>query len=101
MRGENVLISNHFYYFGDKPVELPEQLHPTIKQNQGHRSKSNTPYIAEFIRWIDGQNLKINKLYGNPQLKIFEDPDCVPKCAEYRSKEADIDERIARACSNY
>ena len=30
--GKNALLSEHFYYFGDKPVCLPEHLHPIIKQ---------------------------------------------------------------------
>jgi hypothetical protein len=97
--GKNVLLSKHFYYFGDNPIELPENLHEIIKQNQGHKSKSNAPHVRSFLDWLEDENLKINTLYGDPQRKreMIEDPSCASKCAEYRAEEAEIDERIAKS----
>jgi len=43
LSGKNSLISNHFYYFGDKPIDLPKYLRPIVRQGQGHRSDSNEP----------------------------------------------------------
>lgn len=69
--GFNALLSDHFYYFGDRPLTLPKSLLPIVKQGQGHRSTSNSPYLQHFIEWIEGLNLIPNKLYGNPQMRLF------------------------------
>lgn len=37
LNGLNALISSHFYYFGDKAVEIPKELLGIIKQGQGHK----------------------------------------------------------------
>ena len=67
--GINALLSKHFYYFGDKPVTLPERLGPIVHNIQGHKSASNDSYADDFVRWIEGTRYKRNQLYGNPQLK--------------------------------
>jgi len=66
--GKHALLSNHFYYFGNAAIALPQKLYPIIHATQGHKSGSNQPYILEFISWIEGLKLKPNKLYGQPQL---------------------------------
>ncbi len=71
LRGENVLLSNHFYYFGNQPAELPSHLLGIIKKGQGHRSGSNDQYINQFIEWIE--KVEVNKLYGEPQIHLLED----------------------------
>lgn len=68
--GENVLLSSHFYYFGNKPIDLPKEFHRIIKSNQGHKSKSNDAIADSFVSWIEGKGLTINKLYGEPQIHI-------------------------------
>lgn len=68
LSGQYALLSTHFYYFGDKPVELPDHLRPIIKQGQGHKSDANDPYVEQFVKWIEAK-FKPNKLYGEPQLK--------------------------------
>ena len=102
--GEFALLSAHFYYFGDKPVSLPKNLHPIIHNTQGHKSHANQPYENEFISWISGSSYELNKLYGNPQLWPHEDEDIEitrSKCAK-RDLEADeedeaLEEAEARA----
>lgn len=54
--GEHALLSNHFFYFGDKPVKLPDSLKPIIHATQGHKSNANQPYLGEFIRGSHPQN---------------------------------------------
>ena len=76
--GEFVLLSKHFYYFGNQPVEMPENLLPIIHATQGHKSDANQPYVQEFVSWIKSKGYRKNKLYGEPQFK-----------AEY-SRESDI-----------
>jgi len=81
LSGEHILISNHFYYFGNKPEKLPESLRSIIHNQQGHKAGSNQPYLEEFIEWIE--KFEKNKLYGDPQLKFeFEQNDDIrSKCA--------------------
>lgn len=69
LRGENVLLSNHFYYFGNKPVELPKRLLPIVHDTQGHKSHANTRYAADFVAWLETAGYRRNTLHGEPQLK--------------------------------
>ena len=50
--GKCALISNDFYYFGNKSEPLLDNLKGIIKQGQIHRSKSNDKYVEDFIKWI-------------------------------------------------
>ena len=88
--GENALLSKHFYYFGDKPVKLPEELHPIIHATQGHKSNSNDQYVDAFISWIEHKGFKKNTLIGKPQLfdEYSRDTDIQAKCS-VRSLEED------------
>lgn len=52
LRGQNVLISKDFYYFGRNAVALPEHLQNICHNTQGHRSNANTPHFQDFVRWI-------------------------------------------------
>ena len=45
----------------------------------------------KLIVLVDGKNLKLNKLFGNPQLNVFVDPNCQTECEEYRASEIDIE----------
>lgn len=78
LRGKYSLLSNHFYYFGDNPIDLPVELRPIVIQGVGRRSGSNNPYITTFLSWIESLNLELNTLYGKSQLNIFDDPSCQP-----------------------
>lgn len=94
--GKHALISSHFYYFGDSPIELPKSLHTIVKRGQGHRSQSNAPYIDSFLSWIEGFRLEPNKLCGDPQLRFSKNVGYyASKCAEHRRKEAEADEQVA------
>jgi len=66
LSGENVLLSRDFYYFGNRAIELPNDLRPICHQTQGHRSTSNAPYFDQFIKWIRSNALSPGQLYGWP-----------------------------------
>lgn len=68
--GQFVLLSNHFYYFGDHPIYLPQKFQSIIKSNQGHKSKSNDKIKEEFVDWILSLGIKKNSLIGKPQILI-------------------------------
>jgi hypothetical protein len=96
LRGKYALISNHFYYFGDKPIDLDISLIPIIKEGVGHQSDLNTPYFEQFIAWVKSLNLKPNKLYGKPQLDIFNDFRMARKCSNEKCNKVDEKEKKTR-----
>jgi len=92
LEGEFVLLSNHFFYFGDQPVVLPQSLLPVVKHGQGHRSNSNAPYLEEFVRWIEGLGVAPRSLSGQPQWWRHHPPaTLVGACAAGRREEAESD----------
>ena len=95
LKGDNALLSNHFYYFGDKPVRLPKELQPIAHRTQGHKSRANSDYVDEFISWIEGLGLEPCSLHGEPQLKskIMQSHDCRGLCAG-QDREEDQDDSI-------
>ncbi|MCL2443265.1 MAG: hypothetical protein FWD13_07345 [Treponema sp.] len=64
--GKFSLHSNHFYYFGENPILLPEELKIFIKGSQGHLVFSDVNVINYFERWISQYPLNI---CNEPQLK--------------------------------
>jgi hypothetical protein len=93
--GENALLSEHFYYFGDHPRELPEDLRPIIHQTQGHKSHLNAEYADRFVAWMESLGLPLNQLQGTPQLEkeIIDDPACRAVCSA-RDLKDDKDDKV-------
>ena len=83
LRGENALLSDHFYYFGNKPRRLPDYLLPIVQQTQGHKSRANVPYESSFVNWIHSLKLQPTKLYGDPidKWKIMDVPNATALCS--------------------
>lgn len=73
LSGEFVLLSEHFFYFGDKPIPLPKYVKALVKQGPGHRSRSNDRLLEPFFAWLVSLNLINNTLYGNPQFRKFKE----------------------------
>jgi hypothetical protein len=67
--GVNVLLSKHFYYFGDQPIKLPRDLLPIVHQTEGHKSRANAPYFDRFVSWLESAGYRRNAILGNPQGK--------------------------------
>ena len=92
LRGGFVLLSNHFFYFGDKPVALPNALSKIVKQGQGHKSLSNAPFVDDFVQWIHDLGYQPATLIGNPQMWSQMDfQDSHESCAVGRKQEAEAD----------
>lgn len=92
LSGGWVLLSDHFFYFGDRPIALPEALLGIVKKGQGHKSTSNTPYFDCFVRWIHSLGYPPAALIGKPQwwsLLNAQAPDGA--CATGRRREAEAD----------
>jgi Nucleotide modification associated domain 2 len=90
LSGGWVLLSDHFFYFGDRPIALPEELLGIVKQGQGHKSTSNIPYVDEFIRWIRSLGYPPETLIGKPQLWLNSQAP-FGACATRRRQEAEAD----------
>ena len=52
LSGLYALVSKQFYYFGNQPVKLPDDLRPIMHTTQGHKSDANQEYV-ESIRKLD------------------------------------------------
>lgn len=93
--GKNVLLSNHFYYFGSKPVPLPSSLLPIVKQGQGHKSKSNEPYMGMFLAWIASFEEYRNKVNTKPYgLKDSRSDESILRCSKQNQIEDEKDEEL-------
>jgi len=76
VNGQNVLLSTEYYYFGSKPLKLPDHLIGLVKKGQGHKSRSNSIFVNDFIKWITKDNQAIlhkNNIKNPPFLleKVF------------------------------
>jgi hypothetical protein len=69
LSGLYALASKQYYYFGDQPVKLPDDLKPIMHTTQGHKSDANQEYVEPFVNWIEGLDIVPNKVIGEPQLK--------------------------------
>lgn len=93
MSGEYVLLSNHFFYFGNHPVEIPETLQTIIKQGPGHKSNFPPETVEAFIEWMEGLGYPPGTLLGKPQLWQGEEEDASSsaRCGPRDRKEAEED----------
>jgi hypothetical protein len=93
--GQNALLSDHFFYFGDHAIELPKALLPIIHPTQGHKSRANAAHGGAFVRWIEGLGLSANQLQGTPIHKhlIMTDPNAPVLCSA-NDLEADQEDAI-------
>jgi hypothetical protein len=98
LAGERALLSDHFFYFGDNPVPLPEDLRAIIKDNQSHKSTSNAPYVERFIQWIESLGHPLNSLLGEPQWDLFSNHEKKESCSKGRCVEAEEDENAPDDC---
>jgi hypothetical protein len=77
LSGRYALLSNYFFYFGDRPVKLPTGLRSLTRAIRGHRSQANDIVLETFLGWLGARALEPNVLYGSPQLQLFpEAVDC-------------------------
>jgi hypothetical protein len=69
LSGLYALASKQFYYFGNKPEKLPDDLRPIMHNGTGHTSDANQPYAKLFVNWIEALDVVPNKAGNEPQLK--------------------------------
>jgi hypothetical protein len=76
LSGNFALLSDFFFYFGGKPIDLPSELFPIVRQGQGHRVHLNQPYLENFVKWVEGLKLPIGSNLERPGLQAFDDSGC-------------------------
>jgi hypothetical protein len=72
LSGEYVLLSTHFYYFGDRPVALPDHLQAIIKAGQGHKRIEDADLAQQFVTWIEALEVVRGEPIGGPQCTDLE-----------------------------
>lgn len=81
LRGGFALISKHFYYFGEEPRLLPQNLKHIIRRGQKHLVFDDSVTMTLFENWINQFNR--NTIHADPQLRY--EFDLMPS-QEYRAK---------------
>ncbi len=69
LSGLYALASKQFYYFGNEPEKLPDDLRPIMHTGAGYTSDANQPYAELFVNWIELLDVVPNKASNEPQLK--------------------------------
>jgi putative DNA base modification enzyme with NMAD domain len=93
LKGYWVLLSNHFFYFGGKPVALPEELLEIVKKGPGYKVRFDPQFVDDFIHWIYNLGYPPAALIGKPQLEIAaESPSSVCGPRNRREDETDLAE---------
>ena len=65
LHNNRILVSDHFYYFGDNAVDLPENLRFIFKKGQWHKSDFTNEQVAEFENFIKGLGFEPG-IHGKP-----------------------------------
>lgn len=68
LRGKFALLSDNFYYFGEEPRPLPNELRQIIRRGQKHLVFKDPLIIETFEKWIS--QFSKNKIYAQPQLRF-------------------------------
>lgn len=93
LSGEYVLLSDHFFYFGDQPVTLPKELLGIVKKGPGHKAHFDLQDVDNFIGWIHSLSYPPATVAGKPQLLIEAEDSCfVCGSRDRQEDEADLAE---------
>jgi len=97
LSGKYALLSDEFYYFGEVPRIIPQNLKRIIKKNQGHLRIEDAQILSDFEKWIS--QFKKNKIYAEPQLgfefRLEPSEEQISKCSSrHNEKENDEIEEI-------
>jgi len=65
LSGRNVLIAEHFYYFGNDAIDMPLEYRSLVARGRGHRCNFNPALVAEFTVWLQA-NFKAG-IHGEPR----------------------------------
>jgi hypothetical protein len=83
LRGEQVLVSREFYYFGSEPVPLPDKLGELIC-GRGHKCRFSEETIVTFARFIKNRHKHHRGVNALPTL--FSKDDDSKRCKGRKNK---------------
>ena len=90
--GENVLISDEFYYFGENPKIMPHYIRGIIHGNKGFKICKGATLIRNFEKWLEDK-FEVNKLEAEPQLQHkLSEAEFRKRCSERHKREDEEDE---------
>ncbi len=97
LKGKNVLISQHYVYWGNEAPELPQNLWKIIKKGKGHQVEKNRPFIKDFEKFI--KDYEINSIFAPPIHKInnWYCAESRGQCAQVDLEDNLIDEKIEQS----
>ena len=67
LAGKNVLLSTCFYYFGNKPKDLPKEFENIVTLEVDFL-ELNLDLQTIFFDWLEKQNFEKNTLYSTPHI---------------------------------
>ncbi len=73
LKGQNVLISQYFWYFGKSAIHLPSAFEHFIKRNQGYKKIINPTDIEKFETWISKQSSPFKFIPNQPLSPMVSD----------------------------
>lgn len=66
LSGDYALLSEHFYYFGREPIELPAHLKGICHPNAGERWRPNEELKHGFVNWLESLRKPRNQILAPP-----------------------------------
>jgi hypothetical protein len=69
LSGCYALVSKQYYYFGNRPLMLPDTFLPIVEVKKGYRVDANQENVESFVSWLESLDIMPNKAIGDPQLK--------------------------------
>jgi hypothetical protein len=76
-RGENVVISTKFFYFGKDAIPVPARFKSLLATTQGHRNTHDCDIIERFWAWVCGKASKPGRVADPSE---FTDDGCRAQC---------------------
>jgi len=91
LSGKNVLMSNHYYYFGMNAIPLLDELKCILHQTQGHKKQANDEYKKDFVDWIGS---KRKGQHGWPGTSLSWSSESLCSGCSERRKESEADKEV-------
>jgi len=83
IKNPNVFIAQHFYYFGNNSIQVPNNYQELVWQRQGVKCSHDPKLVERFINWLKKNYLP--GLHGSPKLNN-QDNDESENCSKKPKK---------------
>ncbi|MCB9025872.1 MAG: hypothetical protein H6625_06115 [Bdellovibrionaceae bacterium] len=96
LKGEKVLISDKYVYWGSEAPELPQNLWKIIKKGKGQQIEKNAPYIKDFLKFISEFEIPANFAPPISKIENWYGAESRGQSAEADLEDNLIDEKIGQ-----